>query len=387
MAVNIEDLKDHAPMFEYIRDFYPDLNIRMSGSVAECLCPFHNETDPSLKIFSDNKFKCFGCGEYGDIIDFVSKMEDVDLKEACKIVGDNVGYPVLFGPADKEFEEFKNVMDNHNRRYWVNLQHNPSALNYLMNIRGITPGTINVFRLGFTDHNEFSYRNDAPYISDRIAFPVLENNSSGRCVGMAYRGINNESPKYVNDPTSKYFVKGNLLYGYPMAIKDIKKKKFMFLVEGYMDVISMHQAGITNTLGAMGTAVTDKQIEIISKITDNVIIILDNDTAGKRNTERILPAMYQAGLNVAICNLEEVKDPADLCLKMDFDCHEIEQYISSRTSNALWSFMEKGIMDYKRIAITERTKVFNRVSKLINNVNDETKKDFFMNLLKKELDM
>ena len=159
------------------------------------------------------------------------------------MIGDNVGYDVVLEEPNPLFESYKDNLDNHTRRYWVNLQNNESALKYLMHERGISKEMINLFRLGFTDAEEYKYRTDMGNISNKIVFPILEpKRRKPKCVGMAYRGLTNDKPKYINDVNQDgregqdpnltgVFVKGDLLYGMSFAYDSIAKKKCIIFLD------------------------------------------------------------------------------------------------------------------------------------------------------------
>ena len=279
-SIPVELIKSTANLVEYISTYYPEIPIKRSGSVHMCCCPFHEENTGSMAVWDNNTYKCFGCQKHGDIISFVMDMENIGFKEACKVIANNVGIEYVLEEPNPVHEEYKDIMNEHNRRYWRNLKVSPIALTYLMEDRKLTEETIDNFRLGYVPIDEYKNRTDIGNIAGRIAFPILENKNSEniKCIGMGYRSLNDVKPKYINDkniqdgPLSGVFIKSDNLYGYSHAYKAIKDKGYAIVTEGYMDVISMHQAKICNTVATMGTAFTEKQIDSIKNLTNNYFI-------------------------------------------------------------------------------------------------------------------
>lgn len=399
--MDIEELKTHAPLIPYIKKFYSDKIpiVRERPNIAFARCVWRKENTESLAFYANGTYKCFGCGEYGDIINLVQYMENLSFQEACKMIGDNVGYEVVFEPPNPIHEAYKDMMDNHTRRYWGNLQNNGQALRYLMFERGLSKETIDLFRLGLTDINEYQYRTDIGNISGKITFPILEHKrNKPKCVGVAYRSLTNEKPKYINDLNQEskerqdprldgVFIKGNLLYGLPMAYKSITERGYAILVEGYMDVISMHQAGIKNTIGAMGTSITEAQIKIISQLTSNVLLFMDNDTAGIDAMFKIIKSLYQANLTVGVCVLPQINDPADLCKKENFNYHSITNLIKANTKQGIELIVNQSVTRYESVATIERTKALNAAMPIIEAVQDPAIKEMYKSKLYKRLDM
>ena len=190
MDINTDELKAYAPLIPYVKKFYKDkINIvRETNNVAFASCIWHSEKTASLAFYKNGSYKCYGCGEHGDIIKLVQNMENLQFQEACKMIGDNVGYDIVLEEPNPLFESYKDTLDNHTRRYWANLQQSGEALRYLLCERGLTKEIIDLFRVGFTDSEEYKYRTDIGGISSKIVFPILEHKRRNpKCVGMAYR--------------------------------------------------------------------------------------------------------------------------------------------------------------------------------------------------------
>lgn len=403
MEIDTEELKSYAPIIPYVKKHYADRIhiVSEKKNVAFAPCIFHSEKTASLAFFANGTYKCFGggCGASGDIITLVQSIENVNFQEACKMIGDNVGYDVVLEEPNPAYEAYKDTLDNHTRRYWSNLQGNGDALKYLLCERGISKEMIDLFRLGYTDAEEYKYRIDMGGISSKIVFPILEHKRrKPKCVGMAYRGLTDEKPKYINDVNQDgregqnpllagVFTKGDLLYGMPLAYEGISKNNYIILVEGYLDVISMHQAGITNTVGSMGTSITENQIKEITKVTNNVLLFLDGDKAGTTAMLKVISNLYATGLNVAICLLDNNMDPADLCKSLDFNNMAICAEIKNHTKQGIELVVNNAVERYENIATIERTKALRTAIPIIESVQDSAVKELYKSKLLKRLDI
>lgn len=401
MDIDTDELKTYAPIIPYVKKFYKDkINIvKESKNVAFAPCIWHSEKTASLAFFANGTYKCFGCGEHGDIIKLVQNIENLGFQEACKVIGDNVNYEITLEEPNPAFEAYKDILDNHTRRYWYNLQHNGEALKYLVCERGISKEMIDLFRLGYTDKEEYRYRTDIGGISSKIVFPILEHKRTHpKCVGMAYRGLTDEKPKYINDinqdgregqdpKLTGVFIKGNLLYGMTFAYNGIKANDYLILVEGYLDVISLHQSGITNAVGSMGTTITENQIKAICNATNNVLLFLDGDKAGMSAMLKTIKDLYAAGLNVAVCVLNNGMDPADLCKALDFNNFAIRTEIKNHTKQGIEFVVNNAVEKYENIATTERMKALHCAMPIIDAVQDTAVKELYKSKLFKRLDI
>jgi len=399
LDIDTKELKSMAPIVPYIKQFYKDKIIIESenDTVAFAKCIFHEENTASLAFYNNGTYKCFGCGEHGDIITLVQKIENVDFQTACIMIANNIGYQIKEININPDWEKYKDTLDNHCRRYWKNLQNNADALNYIVNIRKISPEMINKFRLGYTDINEYQYRNDMGNISNKLVFPILEHRKiNPKCVGMAYRGLTDEKPKYINDHNQTgqngqdkalngVFIKGNLLYGLAQSYQSIIKNNFVFIVEGYFDVISMHQAGFTNTVGIMGTSITEEQIKAILNVTNNVFLLLDNDKAGQSAINRYVPELIKYDIRPVICILDGFKDPDEMCKYFNYNNQKIYQFIMNHMKEAVHDYIYKEIERYKDITSRERIKAFTRLYPVINSIPNPALRIAYMKELEKEL--
>lgn len=401
MDIDTEELKAYAPIIPYVKKFYKDKIhiVKETNNVAFASCIWHSEKTASLAFFANGSYKCFGCGEHGDIITLTQSIENLGFQEACKMIGDNVGYDIVLEEPNPVFEAYKDTLDNHTRRYWHNLQNSGDALRYLLCERGISKEMIDLFRLGFTDKEEFKHRTDMGGICSKIVFPILEHKRKNpKCVGMAYRGLTDDKPKYINDVNQDgrdgqdtqlagVFIKGDLLYGMPLAYEGIRKSNHLILVEGYLDVISMHQTGITNVVGSMGTSVTENQVKAISNVTNNVLLLLDGDKAGTSAMVKCIEQFYAVGMNVAVCVLENNMDPADLCKSLEFNNVAVGKVIKNNTKQGIELIVNQAVERYENIATTERTKALRMAMPIIEAVQDPAIREMYKCKLFKRLDI
>jgi len=338
----VQKIQENSEIVSVIASY---LDLQPSGSSHKALCPFHNEKTPSFTVNQEKQiFKCFGCGEAGNVISFIMKAENLDFVDALKLLAERANISIEnTSISDKEREEInkKTLFYEINRIAGEYFYHkltkkNNQAINYL-NIRGLKSKTIKSFGLGYaldswndlmqhltgkgfsladikecglirqnTKLNTKAKQYDS--FRDRIMFPIFD--IRGKVVGFGGRTLDDTLPKYINSPETLVFSKSNVLYSLNIARKNTKNRKII-LVEGYMDVILLNQAGIKNTVATLGTSLTNQHAKILNKYCDEVIICFDNDDAGKKATLRSIDILDAVGLDVKICILDNGMDPDD----------------------------------------------------------------------------
>lgn len=407
MEFDAGTIKEAMRLADYIQTYYPDEEFAVRGGSDFICCPVHEDKEPSC-LLNDYTYKCFSCGATGSVIDYVAAKEGyelpVDFLRVCQQIGQQVGIEVVITPPNPHHEAYKDEMDALNQRYWKELKANTDAVTYLVQERGLTPEIIRMFRLGATPADEYITRGRG-FISNRLVFPILEmkppmKGKRAKCIGMAYRVLDKDSdePKYVNDPNQDggkgkdpnlkgVFIKGETLYGYPQAYDEIRKRKFAIVVEGYMDVISMHQAGLRNTVGCMGTALTDVQMTILRKLTSNIYLFLDSDAAGQSNMIRVLPALLAKGFTVKIINGTNGKDPADICKEFGFVTDRVNRYIKDHSDYAMTTVIDQCCQSYEEAVIRERTIALRAISPLLDTIQDPCERLVYQKMLYKKLDL
>ena len=323
------------------------VTLRRKGVNYVACCPFHNEKTPSFVVSpAKGLFKCFGCGKGGNAVTFLMEHESLTYPEALKMVAKRYGIEV----HEKELSE-EEVRRNDDREsmfalngwaaeYFANYLHHEAegmnvGMSYFRRTRGLTDATIRKFGLGFcpakgdrmsqaalaagykreflvsTGLSLVSERDGALYdrFRDRVIFPV--HNISGRIVAFGGRTLRTDKAvaKYQNSPESEIYSKKRELYGLYFAKRAIQQQDYAILVEGYLDVISMHQAGIENVVASSGTSLTTDQIRLLGRFTRNITVIYDGDSAGIHASLRGIDMILKEGMNVRVVLLPEPEDP------------------------------------------------------------------------------
>ncbi|WP_053957549.1 DNA primase [Inediibacterium massiliense] len=360
----IEEIKERNPIIDVVSRYVP---LKKSGSTYKGLCPFHHEKTPSFVVSEEKQFyHCFGCGKSGDAIQFVMQMEHIDFIDAIHMLGDWAGISIEeHATSDRQREEIhiKNQLYEINREaalfYYKNLfQTGNIGLNYLHE-RGLNIQTIKKFGLGYAK-NQWELLNryllskgydqkliykaglvikrktkDGYYdrFRNRVIFPII--NVSGKVIGFGGRIIDEGEPKYLNSPETPVFNKGNHLYGLNLSKDEIRKKKQIIVVEGYMDVIGLYEGGIYNAVASLGTALTKSQGYLLKRYADEVMIAYDGDTAGKAATLRGLDVLKDVGCKVKVVDLSDGVDP--------------DEYVRKKGRDAFLEEIQKALplVDYK----------------------------------------
>ena len=346
MSSSVDQIKSKIDIVSLVGSY---IKLEKAGANYKCRCPFHNEKTPSFFVSPDRgSYYCFGCHAKGDIFTFVQDFEKLDFVGALKILADRAGVDLdSYSKSEKtEKQRLHSVLEQAVFFYEKKLSENKQALDYLTS-RGLTEKTIKEFRIGYSTlewRELFEYLNSKDVsISDmekvglikrkeggtsthydtfrgRIMFPI--NDSSGRVVGFSGRILVSDdpstysgqvnAPKYLNSPETVLFNKSEILFGLDKAKKDIRLKDYSILVEGQMDLVMMHQAGITNTVASSGTALTENHLVKLQRFSNRIIVAYDGDTAGFRASDRSSQIALRLGMELKIAQMPVGKDPADL---------------------------------------------------------------------------
>ncbi len=360
----LEEIRNHCDIVDIISEYIP---LKPAGKGFKALCPFHEEKTASFMVSPEKQlFHCFGCGEGGNVFNFVMKFEKVEFYEAVKMLAKKAG---VILPTDEKKEnllyrqkerlyKLNSLVANYYRECLFRALRGKEIINYLKK-RGINDKTIEKYRLGyapagwdvltnFLKKKSYSYEElikagltkrsktegkFLDYFRDRIIFPIF--NVQGKIMGFGGRVLDDSLPKYINSPETLIYNKGSNLYSLNFAKEDIRKKDSIIIVEGYTDVLITQQYGFNNGVASLGTALTIKQIELIKRFTDNVLIAYDADSAGNMATLRSLDLLIKAGLEVKVIVFPQNYDPADFLVK--------------RGSKAFQSLIDSSLslMDYK----------------------------------------
>jgi DNA primase len=356
----VQRIIDSAQILDVVQDF---MTLKRRGANYIGCCPFHNEKTPSFSVSpSKNIFKCFGCGVAGTPISFVMRHENMTYPEALKYVANKYGIIVkekeLSAEEMEEHEdrESMGIVNQFAEQYFHNQLLNEEegkaiGLTYFQH-RGFRPETIEKFMLGYSPSNRQALTNEAlakgyklkfrektgltivkedGYKFDRFAgrvmFPI--HSVAGKVVAFGGRIMTNDKKlaKYVNSPESEVYHKSNVLYGIYQAKSEIVKRDKCYLCEGYCDVISMHQSGVTNTVASSGTSLTPGQISVIKRFTNNLTVIYDGDWAGIKASLRGIDLILAQDINVKVVLLPDGEDPDSYALS--HTPQELQEYIDS----------------------------------------------------------
>lgn len=356
------------------------VTLKRKGVNYLACCPFHNEKTPSFVVSpAKGLYKCFGCGKGGNAVTFLMEHESITYPEALKMVAKRYNIPV-----EEREETEEDIRKNNDREsmfavnswaaeYFVNFLHNdPEGLSvgmsYFRQQRKLTDATIRKFGLGFCPSHGDRMTRDAitagykeefllrtgltksresdghlydPF-RDRVIFPV--HNISGRVVAFGARTLRTDKKvaKYLNSPESEIYSKRNEIYGLYFAKRAIQQQDCAIMVEGYLDVISMHQVGIENVVASSGTSLTQQQIRLLSRFSRNMTVIYDSDPAGIKASLRGIDLILQEGLNVRVVLLPDGEDPDSFARSHTAD--EVRQYIADHEQDFL-NFKARLLLD------------------------------------------
>jgi len=346
MEDQVEEIKRKNDIVSVIGQY---VGLKKSGKHHKGLCPFHGEKTPSFMVNEElGLYKCFGCGNGGDVIKFVMEIEGIEFREALERLADRVGIKLLNNrnDADSERDKMYEVLNLSARYYHWLLTEGKSgeAARVYLKERNISDKLIETFNIGFSlpswdsllgymvkkkGFSEemlercglVSRRNDGKGVYDkfrgRIMFPLQ--NPGGKVVGFSGRILpslaKDEEPKYLNTPETELYHKGRMLYGFFQAKQFIREKKRAVLVEGQMDLISSFGAGVGETVAVGGTALTTDQVEMLARLAEKIYFSLDDDDAGTAAIKRSVEVAEMRGLGIKVVQIEGGKDPDEIARK------------------------------------------------------------------------
>ncbi|MEG2666565.1 MAG: DNA primase, partial [Bacteroidales bacterium] len=361
-----QQILDSARIDEVVGDF---VILKRRGANLLGLCPFHQEKTPSF-IVSPAKgiFKCFGCGKGGDSVTFLMEHEQISYPEALKYLARK--YNIEIVEEEKTEAQIQKLNDRESllqvseyassyfsKNLWETEQGRAVGLSYFRE-RGFSDVIIQKFQLGYCLDSWDAFSKEALKESypkrylvssglsiekedrlydrfrNRVIFPI--HSLSGRIIGFGGRvlTVDKTKAKYVNSPESEIYNKSQVLYGIFLAKRDIINKDLAYLVEGYTDVISLHQAGVTNVVASSGTSLTQDQIKLISRFTKNITILYDGDAAGIKASFRGIDMLLSQGLNVRVVLFPDGHDP--------------DSFAKSHTSEQIEKYLQLHAVDFIR---------------------------------------
>lgn len=327
---SIERLKAQTDIVDIVGHYLP---LKKSGANFVCVCPFHDDKNPSMSVSpSRGIFHCFSCKAGGDAIKFVMDYEKLSYPEAVEKIAGLQNFTLNYVRGGEPAKENKHILENANAFYRSLLYKTPAAVEYLYS-RGITDELIDKFELGFAPESAQTIRllqneqiepkealevgivkqnENGIYASfiNRITFPIYTH--AGRLVGFGGRTISGNPAKYVNSPQSAVFDKSTLFYGYHLAKREIFTKNQIIITEGYMDVIMLHKAGFNNVVAVLGTALTTKHLPLLKRGEISVILCFDGDDAGINAATKSALLLAQNEIDGSVVIIEGGADPADM---------------------------------------------------------------------------
>ncbi len=376
--------------------------LKRSGRNFFGLCPFHKEKTPSFSVSPDKQiFHCFGCGAGGNVIHFISKIENVDFKESLEILADRAGiklptlennvdskrlelkekvyeinklvamyyHETLYKPQAKPAQEYvkKRKLDNKAlKEFCIGYAENANVLYKMLKEKGFTEEEILASDLVIKKGNNYVDR-----FKNRLIFPIQD--IRNRFIAFGGRVLDNSLPKYINSPENIVYSKARNLYGLNVA-KNTKTRK-LIIVEGYMDTVSLHQRGIDNVVASCGTALTEAQGRLLRKYAEKVIISYDSDSAGQAATLRGLEILNNLGCDIRILQMEGAKDPDEYVIKYG------NGRFNDLVENAI-SLVEFKIKVLKKGLNIENTndkiKFMNEIAKILGGVDNKIEQEIYI---------
>lgn len=338
----LEEIKSRLDIVDFISDY---VDLKKAGQNYKGLCPFHSEKTPSFIVSPDKQiYHCFGCGEGGNIFSFIMRHDNITFPEAIKILARRAGVNIREkkGKTSEEGLTYKLIELNREslRVFQENLRKSREALAYLEK-RGIDIEAIKNFSIGYSMKSWshlYNYLKDKGFSDSlmlqaglvakgekglhdifrgRIMFPIK--NIQGEVIAFGGRVMDDSMPKYLNSPDTIIFKKGENLYGLDVAKDEIRKKGFVIITEGYLDVIASHQKGFPNTVAPLGTALTEAHLLRLKRFAKKAIVVFDGDEAGKAAARRSIPIFFGHGFQVKVLLLPEGEDPDSFLRNNDPD--------------------------------------------------------------------
>ena len=404
----IEEVRQKNDIVDVVSQY---VRLTRRGSTYFGLCPFHNEKTPSFSVTPGKQmYYCFGCGAGGNVYNFIMEYENYTFGEALKHLADRAGVElpkIEYSREVREKAEQRAELLEINKQaaqyYYYQLRTEGGKIGYqYLSGRGLSEETMRKFGLGYSDkfggglykflkskgYSDERLRESGLFNVDerhgmydkfwnRVIFPIMDVNN--RVIGFGGRVMGDGKPKYLNSPETKIFDKSRNLYG--LNIARTTRKKYLILCEGYMDVISMHQAGFTNAVASLGTALTSGHASLLKRYTQEVLLLYDSDEAGIRAALRGIPILRDAGVNSRVVNLKPYKDPDEFIKNMGAEAFE------ERLGQASDSFMFRVSIAESEFPMDEpqgQNRFFERCAELLLELKDELERNLYIEAIVKK---
>ena len=396
----IEEVRQANDIIDVISQY---IHLKRSGRNYFGLCPFHNEKSPSFSVSPDKQiFHCFGCGVGGNVFTFLMKIEGVNFIEALQMLAERaqIQLPTLSNNVDSIKEELKEKIYQINE-FTANYYHqklylpeSKIAQEYIKK-RKLSNETLKSFRIGFSGKFDELYKelikqgfkereilesglvnkNEQGKFIDRyrnrLMFPICD--ARGKVIAFGGRVLDDSKPKYINSPENVVYSKGRHLFGLNVAKKGDTKK--LLIVEGYMDVISLHQRGITNVVAPLGTALTQQQGWLLRKNTEQIILSFDSDGAGQTAINRSIEILQNMGCDIRVLQMEGAKDPDEYIIK--YGNARFQALIDKALS--IVEFKVKQLRKNLDLENTvDKIKFLNEIAKLIAKIDNSMEREVYI---------
>lgn len=431
MNSDLEEIKSRLNIVDVLGEY---IRLEKAGTNFRALCPFHHEKSPSFMVSEEKQiWHCFGCQKGGDVFSFVMEMEGLEFRDALKLLADKAGVELKkYGRQDYDSKKSKisEILELATKFYEIQLWRGAGKekiVSYLKQ-RGFAEQTIKDFRLGYapkgwrnilefllkrgykideiektgllvrktgnreqetgnernTDHWPLTVDRCYDRFRERIMFPIADSN--GKVVGFSARvapGQDESQAKYVNTPETEVYHKSKILYGIDKAKAEIKKQDGALLVEGNADVAACHQAGIKNAVAVSGTALTEEQIKIIKRYTNNLKMFFDMDAAGQMAAKKSAKLCFVQGLNVWAVEIMSGKDAADMARENPEKLKEAVE----KALPAMEYFFKRTLAQYDKNKVEDKKIIAKELMDIISSLSDEIEKSHWIKKLAGELDV
>ena len=408
MRIKEDSIKNLLASISIVDVISDHVQLKKRGKNFVGLCPFHNEKTPSFTVSEEKgMFHCFGCGEGGNTLSFLMKLEKYNYVDAIEELAKKFNVQLdyedgRFYEKDAELEKLYDYSRLTARYFYDNLtktNEGENALKYLYQ-RGLSDEVIKHFGLGYSlssweGLNNFIAKNnyetpifeklglilkreDGNYYDrfrGRIIFPIFS--TSGRVIAFGGRLLGDEEnqPKYLNSPESRIYIKGKSLYGLFQTKDDVRKKDSAILVEGYMDLISLYQEGFRNVVASSGTALTSDQVHALSRLTKSIIIIYDSDEAGQKAVVRASELMLEGDVDFKIVTLPDGEDPDSFVKTHGEERFKLELQTASNYIDFINTLYTK---DKKILENSDKLKLINRILEITAKVRDPIRRSLYV---------
>ena len=408
----LQELKMRNDITEVVSSY---VNLKRRGRNMVGLCPFHGEKTPSFNVYTENgSFYCFGCGVGGDVITFEMKIENLDYVDAVKALAQRAGMEMPENGYDDSLSKLRNRVFEANReaaRFYHSTLYSQAGKNGLEYFysRGLTDRTIRRFGLGFADDNWTSLctylkgkgfkdselvaanlavqRRNGNGIYDRftnrVMFPIID--LRGNVIAFGGRIMTDEKPKYLNTSDTPVFKKSANLF----SLNNAKNSgtRTLILCEGYMDVIAVNQAGFSNAVATLGTALTSEQAVLMKRYADEVIICYDADEAGQKATARAIPILRNSGLVVRVLTIPSGKDPDEFIRSKGKDGPLAFKALLEKSGNDIEYRIQKLKQEHNIKTTDGKVAFLEAVSKVIATISSPIERDVYASKISAEMNV